>query len=52
MSPLLIILIILIVFAFGGGAWGHSQYGLAGWSPLGVLALVIVALWLTGHLHP
>lgn len=51
LGMLLIILIMLIVLALGGGGWGYSRYGLAGWSPLGVLLLVLVVLWLSGNLH-
>lgn len=45
------ILIILIVLALVGGGLGHSRVGLAGWSPAGILLLVLVVLWLTGRLH-
>lgn len=48
---LLILLIVLLVLALGGGRWGHSRYGYAGWSPAGLLLLVLLGLWLTGHLH-
>jgi hypothetical protein len=49
---LLIVLLVVLVLAFsGGGFWGHGQYGTAAWSPLGLLALVLVVLWLTGNLH-
>ena len=48
---LMILLIVLLLFALGGGAWGHSRYGYAGWSPLGLLLLVLVVLWFTGNLR-
>lgn len=48
---LMIILIVLLVLALGGGGWGYSRYGAAGWSPAGLLILVLVVLWLTGNLH-
>lgn len=47
---LLIICIVLLVFAVGGGAWGHSRIGAAGWSPLGIILVVLVVLWFTGRL--
>lgn len=47
----LIILCVLLVLALGGGGWGHSRYGYAGWSPAGIIILVLVVMWLTGHLH-
>jgi hypothetical protein len=48
---LMIVLIVLLVLALGGGGWGYSRYGAAGWSPAGLLVLVLVVLWLTGNLH-
>jgi len=46
-----LILIVLLVLALGGGAWGHSRYGYAGWSPLGILVAVLLVLWFTGNLR-
>jgi hypothetical protein len=48
---LTIILIVCLVLALGGGGWGHSRYGYIGWSPAGLIVLVLVVLWLTGGLH-
>ena len=48
---LLIILIVLLVLSLGGGAWGHSRFGFAGWSPLGIILLLLVILYLTGNLR-
>jgi Protein of unknown function (DUF3309) len=46
---MLIILIVLLVLAFGGGFWGHSQnYGYASWSPLGIILVVLVLFYLFG----
>ncbi len=50
MSPLLLVLIILLVFALAGGGWGHSRYGYAGWSPAVGLLVVLLLLVLTGAL--
>jgi hypothetical protein len=50
-AMLLIILIVLLVLALGGGGWAHSRYGYAGWSPAGLLLLLVVVLWFTGNLH-
>ncbi len=47
---LLIICIVLLVMSLGGGVWGHSRYGAAGWSPAGVILLVLVVMWLSGRL--
>ena len=48
---LTILLIVLLVLALGGGGFGHSRFGAAGWSPAGIILLVLVVLWLTGRLH-
>lgn len=48
---LMIILIVFLVLALAGGGWGHSRYGYAGWSPFGLILLVVVVLWFTGNLH-
>jgi hypothetical protein len=47
---LLIILVVLLLLTLGGGGWGHSRYGYASWSPAGLILLVLVVLWFTGHL--
>lgn len=47
---LLIVLVVLLVLSIGGGGWGHSRYGYAGWSPAGVILLVLAVLFFTGHL--
>ena len=48
---MLILLIILLVVALGGGAWGHGRFGYAGWSPLGIIVVLLVILYLTGNLR-
>ena len=48
---LLIILIILLVAALAGGRFGHSRFGYVGWSPAGIILLVLVVLYFTGYLH-
>ena len=48
---MLIIIIVLLVLSLGGGAWGHSRFGYAGWSPLGIILLLLVILYLTGNLR-
>ena len=48
---MLFLLIILLILATGGGFYGHSRWGYAGWSPLGVIVLLLVVLWLTGNLR-
>lgn len=48
---LMIILIILVVAALAGGGVGHRRFGYAGWSPAGILIVVLLALYFTGNLH-
>lgn len=47
---LMTILIVLLIVSLVGGGLGHSRVGVAGWSPAGVLIVVVMALWLTGGL--
>ena len=46
-----ILMVLLLVLALGGGGWGYLRYGWAGMSPAGVILLVGVVLFFTGHLH-
>jgi len=48
---MLTLIIILLVLALIGGGIGHSRFGYAGWSPAGLLLVVLVILLLTGNLH-
>jgi hypothetical protein len=48
---LLIILLVVLILAVGGGGWGHSRYGAMGWSPVGIILLVLAVLYFTGRLH-
>jgi hypothetical protein len=41
---LMTILLVVLVLALLGGAVGHSRFGYAGWSPAGIL-LVILLIW-------
>ena len=47
----MIILVVFLLLALGGGGWGHSRYGYASWSPVGLIVVVMLVLWLTGTLH-
>jgi len=50
---ILTILIILLVVAACGGFWSNSggrTYGSYGWSPLGVIVIILVVLLVTGNL--
>ncbi len=48
---LLIIMLVLLVLALGGGGWGHSRFGAVGWTPAGLIILVLVLLFFTGNLR-
>jgi hypothetical protein len=47
---MLAILVILLLLALVGGGIGHSRVGLAGWSPAGIVVVVLVIMMLTGRL--
>jgi hypothetical protein len=48
---LMIVLIVVFILALGGGGWGHSRYGYVGWSPAGMILLILLVLWFTGNLR-
>lgn len=49
---LVTILVILLLLALVGGFYGGPRgWGYAGWSPLGVVLLILVILALTGNLN-
>lgn len=45
------LIVILLVLALVGGGVGHRRLGYAGWSPAGIILVVLVVLLLTGNLH-
>lgn len=47
---LLTILVILLLLALFGGGWGYSRYGGLSWSPLGLLLIILLILFLSGSL--
>ncbi len=49
---LLTLIIILLVAAAVFGSWGHRNptIGYVGWSPLGIVLVIFLILWLTGNL--
>jgi hypothetical protein len=47
---LLTILILLLVLALLGGAFGRGRYGGVAWSPVGLLLLIVLILLLTGNI--
>ena len=47
-ASMLTILVILLLVALIGGGFGHSRYGYAGWSPAGLILVVLLVMFLTG----
>lgn len=47
---LTIFLIVLLVLALGGGGYGHSRFGAISWSPLGIIAVILLVMLFTGRL--
>lgn len=50
-SMLLTILLVVLVLALVGGGFGHSRYGYAGWSPAGIIVVILLVMFFTGHLN-
>ncbi len=50
MSLLLLLIILVIVFGFGGNFYDNGRYRSHGFGLGGVLLLVLLVLFLTGHL--
>lgn len=48
---LLTIILVLLVLSLVGGGWGYSRWGVLGWSPAGLVLIVLLIMWLTGNLH-
>jgi hypothetical protein len=47
---MLTILLLLLILALLGGGFGYSRFGAYGWSPAGILVVVLLILLLTGRL--
>lgn len=47
---LITILVVVLLISLIGGGVGHSRFGYAGWSPAGVILLVLAVLFFTGRL--
>jgi hypothetical protein len=48
---LVTMLIVLLALGLAGVSWGYSSFGYASLSPLGIILIVVLVLWLSGHLH-
>ncbi len=47
---ILTILVVVLLLSLIGGGVGHSKFGLAGWSPAGIIIVILIILFLTGRL--
>lgn len=47
---LLTILIVLLVLSLVGGGFGQSRVGFVGWSPAGIIVVILIILFVTGRL--
>ncbi len=45
------ILIVLLVLSLLDAGWGYSRYGYAAVSPLGILLVLFLILYFTGHVR-
>ena len=50
---LLIIVVLILIFGFGGGYWGNRTWGPRGGTGIGLgsVLLVLLVLYLLGYLH-
>jgi len=48
---MVLVLFLVLAVIFGGYGYGRAGWGVYGWSPLGLILLLILILWLTGNLH-
>ena len=49
---MLVLVIVLILLALGGGGLGYSRYGVVGGiTPIGLILVVLLVLYLAGYLH-
>lgn len=48
---LMTILLVLLVVSLVGGGVGHTRFGYAGWSPAGILVVILAVMFFTGRLH-
>lgn len=46
---MLTLLCILLLVALVGGGLGHGRFGYVGWSPAGILIVILLVLFLSGN---
>ncbi len=48
---MLLLIILILLLSSGFGAYGHrAGWGYYGWSPMGLVLIILIVLLLTGHL--
>ena len=47
---LMTVLIVILILSLLGGGLGHSRVGFVGWSPAGLILVVLLILFFTGRL--
>lgn len=47
---LLLIIVVLLLLALFGGGWGYNRYSGWSFSPLAIILIVLIILWLSGAL--
>ncbi len=50
-AMLITILVVVLLLSLIGGGVGHSKFGYAGWSPAGIIIVVLLILVFTGRLN-
>lgn len=43
------LLLIVLLIALIGGGLGHSRFGYVGWSPAGILVVILLVMLFTGN---
>ena len=52
MTLIIIIIVLVLIFGGGGGYYAHRSYGVPGLGGvIGLILVVLIALWLFGGLH-
>jgi hypothetical protein len=47
---LITILVVVLLLSLIGGGVGHSKFGYAGWSPAGIIIVILLIMLFTGRL--
>lgn len=50
MLLLILLLVVLGLLSIGGGV-GYSRFGILGFSPAGIVLIVLIILYATGRIH-